>query len=368
MNSNRMKRLQELMEKHEFEIIALNPGPTLYYLTGLSFHLMERPVVLFVQQNGPSSIVLPELEEVRLADSDLDAQIFSYDENPSSQEEAFRKASKSLGSGALHIAVEPLRLRYFELEIMQRVVTEWVFCSGEDALAELRLVKGSEEVELMEKATTIAETAVQETLPHMHGGMTEREIASLLTINLLRTGSEPELPFNPIVASGPNSALPHATPTDRKLKQGDLLLLDWGARHGGYISDLTRTYALGKVDDELKEIHSIVLRANEAGRGAIAPGIPCSKVDGDARSVIDAAGYGDHFIHRTGHGIGLETHEPPYIREDNERTLIKGMTFTVEPGIYLPGKGGVRIEDDIVVTEDGGRSLSTLPRELEVIA
>ena len=368
MNSDRMKRLQEVMEKHEFEIVALNPGPTLYYLTGLSFHLMERPVVLFVQQNGPSTIVLPELEEVRLADSDLDIQIFSYDENPSSQEEAFRKASQSLGSGTSHIAVEPLRLRYFELEIMQRVVAEWVICSGEDALAELRLVKGSEEVELMEKATTIAETAVQETLPHMHGDMTEREIASLLTINLLRTGSEPELPFNPIVASGPNSALPHATPTDRKLKQGDLLLLDWGARHGGYISDLTRTYALGKVDDELKEIHSIVLRANEAGRGAIAPGIPCSKVDGDARSVIDAAGYGDHFIHRTGHGIGLETHEPPYIREDNERTLIKSMTFTVERGIYLPGKGGVRIEDDIVVTEDGGRSLSTLPRELEVIA
>ena len=368
MKLDRMNRLQELIEKHEFDIVALNPGPTLYYLTGLSFHLMERPVVLFVQQNGPSSIVLPELEEVRLADSDLDTQIFSYDENPSSQGEAFRKASKSLGSGALHVAVEPLRLRYFELEIMQRVVAEWVICSGEHALAELRLVKGSEEVELMETATTIAETAVQETLPHVHVGMTEREIASLLTINLLKTGSEPELPFNPIVASGPNSALPHAIPTDRKLEQGDLLLIDWGARYGGYISDLTRTYALGKVEDELGEIHSVVLHANDVGRGAIAPGIPCSKVDHAARSVIDAAGYGDYFIHRTGHGIGLETHEPPYIREDNERTLTKGMTFTVEPGIYLPQTGGVRIEDDMLVTEDSGRSLSTLPRELEVIA
>ncbi len=367
MNTDRVKRLQELMEKHELEFLALNPGPTLYYLTGLSFHLMERPVMLFLPQNGSAVIVLPGLEEVRLADSDLDAQVFSYDENPASQDEAFRKASKLLGSGALRIAVEPLRLRYFELEIMQRLSTEWIICSGDAAFAELRLVKGSEEVERMESATRIAETAIQETLPHVHIGMTERDVAALLTINLLKAGSEPELPFNPIVAAGPNSALPHATPTDRKLTQGDLLLIDWGARHGGYISDLTRTYALGKVDDELEEIHSIVVRAHEAGRGAIAPENPCSQVDKAARSVIDAAGYGDHFIHRTGHGIGLETHEPPYIREDNDRNLIKGMTFTVEPGIYLPQKGGVRIEDDLIVTEDGSRSLSTLSRKLDVI-
>jgi Xaa-Pro dipeptidase len=188
-----------------------------------------------------------------------------------------------------------------------------------------------------------------------------------LILQLLRAGSEPNLPFTPIVASGPNSAIPHATPTSRKLEPGDLLILDWGARVGGYISDLTRTFAVEKLDPELETIHLIVQQANDAGRDAVKPGTTCGQIDLVTRNVIEAAGYGEFFIHRTGHGIGLEPHEAPYIVADNVTALATGMTFTVEPGIYLPGRGGVRIEDNVIVTETGGESMSKLDRALKIV-
>jgi Xaa-Pro dipeptidase len=145
-------------------------------------------------------------------------------------------------------------------------------------------------------------------------------------------------------------------------------VIDWGARVEGYVSDLTRAFAIGEIDDELQWIHSVVKDANAAGIEAVRPEVPCAQIDHAARSVITAAGFGEYFIHRTGHGLGLEAHEGPYIFEGNQRALLPGMTFTVEPGIYLPKKGGVRIEDNVVTTQDGGESLSTFSRELQIIA
>jgi Xaa-Pro dipeptidase len=172
------------------------------------------------------------------------------------------------------------------------------------------------------------------------------------------------MPFSPIVAFGPNSANPHATPTERQLAEGDLLLFDWGAAVDGYFSDITRTFAVGDVDPELTKIAGIVKEANAAARAIGKPGLPISAVDKAARNVIELAGYGEYFTHRTGHGLGMEGHEEPYIRGDNEQLLETGMTFTIEPGIYLPGRGGVRIEDDVLVTENGLESFTDYPREL----
>ena len=185
-----------------------------------------------------------------------------------------------------------------------------------------------------------------------------------LTIALLRAGSDAELPFAPIVAGGPNSANPHANPSDRCLAAGDLVVVDWGASYAGYYSDLTRTLAVGDVETELRQIARIVADANAAGRAAGKPGITAGEVDQAARAVIAAAGYGQFFTHRTGHGLGMETHEQPYMFGENKLRLADGMVYTVEPGIYLPGRGGVRIEDDVVVTADGCESLSSLPRDL----
>ncbi|MDD5369928.1 MAG: M24 family metallopeptidase, partial [Anaerolineaceae bacterium] len=213
-------------------------------------------------------------------------------------------------------------------------------------------------------AARIAQNALKAALPLIKVGMTERELATELTFQLLRAGSDGELSFAPIVASGPNSANPHSVPTSRPFTQGDLLVIDWGAADQAYFSDLTRTVAIGEVDPELEHIVEVTVQANAAGRAAVRPGITAGGVDRAARAIIEAAGYGSNFIHRTGHGLGLQEHEEPYIFGDNDQVLEPGMTFTVEPGIYLPGRGGVRIEDDVVVTDNGGESLSDMPREL----
>jgi Xaa-Pro dipeptidase len=219
----------------------------------------------------------------------------------------------------------------------------------------------------MQEAVYIAQKALEETLPEIESGISERELAGKLVVALLANGSDPEMPFSPIVASGPNSANPHAFPTDRQLSKGDMLIIDWGANVGGYFSDLTRTFAVGGVNEEMSKIAQIVLDANVAARSKAGPGVPAQEIDQAARKVIESAGYGEFFTHRTGHGLGIEGHEEPYIREGNPVPLIPGMTFTIEPGIYLPGKGGVRIEDDVVVTNEGLLSFSDMPRELKIL-
>jgi len=202
------------------------------------------------------------------------------------------------------------------------------------------------------------------TQPIIKSGYTEKQIASELTIQILKNGADSELPFPPIVSAGENGANPHAVPSDRVLRKGDLIVIDWGCFYNGYTSDLTRTFAIGEIDPELKKIHEIVQEANAAGRLTAAPGKTCGSIDKAAREIITQAGYGQYFTHRLGHGIGMEAHEEPYMFTESARVLEPGMTFTVEPGIYLTGRGGVRIEDDVVITEDGSESLSDLPRRL----
>jgi Xaa-Pro dipeptidase len=234
-------------------------------------------------------------------------------------------------------------------------------------LAGLRLRKDQAEVEAMRRAVKIAQDALEAMIPLIKIGMTEKELSAELVVQLLKHGSEPELPFAPIVSGGPNGANPHASPGERKLQAGDLLVVDWGATCDGYISDLTRTFAVGEVDDEYQKIHKIVQEANAAGRLAAKPGVPCANVDKAAREVIEKAGYGVYFTHRTGHGIGMEAHEEPYMRGDNMQLLEPGMAFTVEPGIYLPERNGVRIEDNVVIAETGVDVLSDIPREIRVV-
>jgi Xaa-Pro dipeptidase len=236
-----------------------------------------------------------------------------------------------------------------------------------EVLGGLRLRKDQAEVEAMRRAVKIAQDALEATIPLIKIGMTEKELSAELVVQLLKHGSNPEMPFAPIVSGGPNSANPHASPTERKLQTGDLLVVDWGATYDSYISDLTRTFAVGEVEAEYKKIHQIVQEANAAGRAAARPGVPCAEVDKAARNVIEKSGYGDYFTHRTGHGIGMEGHEDPYMRGDNMQLLEPGLAFTVEPGIYLPGRNGVRIEDNVVITEDGAEVLSDMPREIRVV-
>lgn len=367
MIKTRLDKLTASLRTSELDAVILNPGPTLKYLSGLNFHLMERPVVLFIAPDQDPVLVLPELELPKVDLFPYKIQAFAYGENPSEWDAAFRKAAQALGLEAKRIGVEPRQLRLMEFRHVKAGAPEAEYPDATDVLSALRLKKDKAEVDAMRKAVRIAQDALEAVIPQIKIGMTEHELSSELVMQLLKHGSEPELPFAPIISAGPNSANPHASPTERKLQAGDLLVVDWGAAYDGYISDLTRTFAVGEVDEEYKKIHAIVQESNAAGRAAGKPGAPCADVDKAARDVIEKAGYGKYFTHRTGHGIGMEGHETPYMRGDNMQLLEPGMAFTVEPGIYLTGRNGVRIEDDMVVTETGVESLSDMPREIRVV-
>ena len=363
--AKRLEKLNSLMQQRALDAIALNAGPAQTYFTNLHFHLMERPVVVFLAPKQDPVIVLPDFEKAK-TDVMKGLRVVTYGEDPAKWRDSFNQGAKLLGA-LKRIGVEGLRMRVMELRYLETALPNAKFEQAESLLAQLRMHKDEAEIASMQRAVEIAEAALEATIAQVKVGMTEREVSGILIQQLYANGCDPELPFLPIIAAGANSANPHATVSDRKIQKGDLLLFDWGASVDGYFSDLTRTFAIGEVEPEFKRIYEVVKLANQAGRDAAKPGAPCSAVDDAAREVIEDSGYGKYFTHRTGHGLGLEAHEEPYMRAGNSMKLEPGMTFTVEPGIYLDGRGGVRIEDNVAITENGARTLSSFPRELRVI-
>lgn len=363
---NRQQNLIASLQNSGLDALVINPSPSLVYLTGMHFHLMERPVLAIFTPSSPPIIVIPELEMRKTEGLPFPIQVLTYSEDPQTWTGVFT-AAFSQGSKINNAGVEPLHLRYIEFGYLQSALPKATIHSAENILSGLRICKDEKEIMAMRSAVGAAQRALQATLPFIKPGISEIDLATELTIQLLRHGSQPELAFSPIVSAGPNSANPHATPTTRKLSSGDLLVIDWGARVDGYVCDLTRTFALGNIDPEFSRIAQLVKEANEAGRKAATCGIAASTIDQAARAVISQAGYGAFFTHRTGHGIGLESHEEPYIRSDSSLLLQPGMAFTIEPGIYLPGRGGVRIEDNLLITNQGAECLSNMDRDLIVL-
>jgi Xaa-Pro aminopeptidase len=236
-----------------------------------------------------------------------------------------------------------------------------------DVVGELRIVKDETEIAAIRKAVAAAEKAFGELLALGRKGWVgrcERDLAAELDYRMRLAGAQGPS-FDTIVAVGPHASLPHFRPGPARIENDSLVLIDWGARVGGYCSDLTRTVRVGRIPPRLAEIHGVVERAQAAGIAAVRSGIAAASVDRAARSVVEAAGYGKEFVHGLGHGIGLEIHEAPAVGRRASTRLRPGMVVTVEPGIYLPGLGGVRIEDDVVVAKGGCRRLSSLPRDLE---
>ncbi len=368
-----LQRIQQLIEsaaRRGVDCVAVMPGANMMYLTGLPFHLMERATVAFFPVDGKPAFVLPVLEATKPASGPvaMDWRLFPWSDEQG-PEGAFVAASQALGLAGRTVAVEELVMRVRELRLIEASAPGVRLADAGPLLANLRMRKDVAEVGKMKQAVAIAEAALEATLGRVHVGMTEREIANDLVLEMLGRGAE-GLPFEPIVLAGPRSALPHGAPGGRRVDPGDLLLFDFGVNVGGYASDITRTFAVGpahSADKELRRVYDVVRRANEAGRKAACPGVEIQEVDRAARKVIVEAGYGQYFTHRTGHGLGLEGHEPPYVCEGDMTLLEPGMTFTVEPGVYLPGRWGVRIEDDVVITPDGCESLTTFDRELRGI-
>lgn len=235
-----------------------------------------------------------------------------------------------------------------------------------DFLAQLRAVKDPEELSRMEMAQRIAEAALTEVLNDIRPGVTERFLAARLVFLMLAGGAD-NVSFDPIAISGPKTSVPHGVPSERQVEAGDFVTLDFGALYGGYCSDMTRTVAVGHVTEEMEAVYDTVLRAQLAGIAAARAGIPGREIDAAARTVIEAAGYAAYFGHGFGHGLGVEIHEPPNVNPSNDRPLPVGAVISAEPGIYLPGRFGVRIEDMLVLEEGGCRNLTTAPKQLLVL-
>lgn len=364
MSVARIEKLTSLALEQGLDALALMPGPNLFHLMGLSFFVSERPVLALIPVDADPAMVLPELEAGKAEQAGIQAFAYTDEEGYAL---AFHEACAHLELAEARIGVEALRMRLLEARILQRYAPDVILSPADDLFAELRMMKEASELDAMRRAIDVAEGAFQDCLTFIHVGMTEQEAAGHLVAALFAGGAE-RLAFDPIVCGGPNGALPHAVPGSRHFRPGDWVVVDWGAVVDGYHSDLTRMVVFGEPRGELLKVYDLVLRANKAGRAAVAPGVQVQAVDAAARAVIDDGGYGAQFIHRTGHGLGLEAHEAPSVVSGNTLPLSPGMTFTVEPGVYLAGVGGVRIEDDLVVTRQGSETLTSLSREPFVIS
>ncbi|MFI8165143.1 M24 family metallopeptidase [Streptomyces sp. NPDC086081] len=358
----RMERAARAAAEAGLAGLLVAPGPDLVWLTGYTPPAVTERLTLLVLAAGQDPVlVVPALEApdaLRAAGAPaLTLRDWTDGKDPYAATAALLDPAGRFGisdnAWALHLLA------------LLRALPGGSFASLTEALPMLRAVKDAAELELMAAAGAAADAAFEEIRAVPFAGRRESEVAADLDRLLRRHGHE-QVDFT-IVASGPNGADPHHEAGDRVIARGDMVVLDFGGLRNGYGSDTSRTVHVGAPTDEERRVHDVVRAAQEAGFRAVRPGAACQDVDRAARAVIADAGYGDHFIHRTGHGIGVTTHEPPYMIEGEEQPLVPGMCFSVEPGIYLPGRFGVRIEDIVTVTEDGGRRLNDTTRELVIV-
>ncbi len=361
----RYDKLYALMRRAGLDLLALIPGPNHRYLTGAAHYVLERPIVTFYAPGRGPIAVIPELEIPLFKRHPDPAELIAYTD-AEGYEGAFRSALDRIGARGKTIGVEGLFMRFFEGEIIRQAEPSAAVIDATEPLAELRMHKDADEVAALRRAIEISERALGATFDAVAVGMSEIEAAAILEDRIRALGGD-GLSFGTILHAGGNTALPHSGPLDYRIQHGDPLIVDFGATYNGYCADITRTVFVGDASEEQREFYAVAQAANEAGRRAARPGATCESVDIAARQVFIDAGY-EHLIrHRTGHGLGLEAHEAPYIVMGNQRILAPGMVFTVEPGIYRMGAIGVRIEDNMLITAEGAESLTTFARDLLII-
>lgn len=325
------------------------------YLTGFFEGGGERFLLLAVRSTGEMRMICPSLSSGQAQRCGIpDARAWRDGEDPMKH---FRDLAKDWDLRSARIAVDD-DLPAAMLLAMQGALPAALFVPGQVILGAIMRKKDAYELSLLRKAGSIADAAYERILPQIRVGMKEIELDGLIMGEMQRLGGKPSFC---IVAAGANSAEPHHLSDDTPLRDGDIVILDFGCSVQGYQSDITRTVALGQPDPEAKRVYDIVHASHMAGRAAAGPGVPAQEVDRAARKVIWDAGFGEYFMHRTGHGIGLRGHEEPFIIEGNDRPLEPGDCFSVEPGIYLPGRFGVRIENIVTITETGSESLNAEP-------
>ena len=368
MTDNRLSPFIAVLKRTGLDALAFVPGPNFRCLFLRDFHLMERPLVVLVPAVGEPVAIVPNLEMASFEPINFRGPVFDWRDEEGFMG-AFKKASEALshlGKGS-KIGLEAQRMRVFEQMALAEVFKGVEFVDAHQDISSLRLLKSSDEIAKLKKAIAISEAALEATLQQVKEGQTEKEIESILLNELFSHGAD-GLSFDPIVAAGDNSAQPHAKARpDYKIKSGDALLIDFGASWQGYNADITRTFFVKEVSEFDRAFYETVLAANERGKAVTKAGVTASDVDDNVQKVLEGSQFAEFRRHKTGHGLGLDVHEAPQIMRGNHTKLETGMVFTVEPGLYRMGECGVRIEDDVVVTDTGIECLTSFPRELRIV-
>lgn len=363
MYEDRVRKIRRLMEEKTIDIIMVTSEPNMLYFSGYSAISLERLITLLIRKDEDRVLfIVPKLEEKRVEEKcrikDFELVSYSDTESPTTiLENIFSKSRK------MKIGVEETIQFKYVYPLMVKL-TNIEYSLIDDLIYSMRKIKGSEEIDILKKAAEKNNLVLLDAIKNVRAGISEKELMMHVKNYALELGAE-EVPFA-LVQSGSNSALPHQEPTNRVIEKGDVVVLDIGIRYQGYYSDLTRTVVCGTPSSKQLEIFNIVLKAQQNALDIIREDVKAEDVDIAARRTIETQGYGEYFIHRTGHGLGLEVHEPPFIKTGNTELLKRGMVFTVEPGIYLPNLFGIRIEDNVVVSKEGYINLAKLPKSLYI--
>ena len=358
---HKINSLRARMKDNDVDLVALGPGTHMNWLLGFNPYPDERPCLLLIGKEK-EAFLMPSVnaEDARKR---TDIEITSWkDENGPDQ--ALKDALLYIGeSTAKHIAIDEAMRSHFALIVIEALPNPtYEFTTS--TIGALRMRKDQTEFINLKENALIDDRAMQAGFAAIKEGVTELEIGEAINKHFISEGAKPQFC---IVGSGPNGAFPHHHTGDRKVKYGDAVLIDIGGRKGTFPSDMTRMSVLGEPPEGYLEIHAIVERAVQAAMAAAKPGAMAKDVDAAARGVITEAGYGEFFVHRTGHGLGIDIHEPPYITATSEVILDEGMVFSIEPGIYLQSRFGVRLEEIVILRADGPEILSELTRELNII-
>jgi len=364
MQNNKLIELSKRTRNESLDGILVGPSSDLEYLTGLHFLPDERFIGLFNLSDGRNFYIIPELyyEETR-EHLVSDATIFVWSDSDGFLS-AINKAKAEFGIKDMALGVND-GIRAVDLLDMWGCL-DVKFSNGSGILEKMRLIKNEEERDFLRKAADLADQVVAGIVKYIRPGLLERDIKNKIEELFLEYGGE-GLAFDSIVASGPNTSRPHYSGDDRRIEDRDILILDFGCRYKGFCSDISRTVFVGEPTEEQRKIFDIVVKANGAAENLAKPGVTAGEVDLAARSIIREAGYGNCFLNRTGHGIGMAVHEGPYIKEGNKHVLEAGMAFSIEPGIYIAGRFGMRLEDIVLVTETGREVLNKATRDIIIV-
>lgn len=357
----RITALRDAMQRESVDLVALGPGPHMQWLLGFHPHADERPCLVCVSQSGVAFLMPALNAEGSRQSTDLPFHEWSDADGP---EAAFRRLVGDLRAGAARRVVLDETMRADFAALVQAALPAARCEFTGNTIGALRMRKDDDEYVCLKRNALIADEAMQSGWAAMSAGKSETEIADVIRAKFTELGANP---LFSIIGAGANGAFPHHQTGATILRARDAVVMDVGGGSGGYSSDITRMAAIGAPPDGYAEIHAIVEAAVQAALQAARPGVIAKEVDAAARDVITKAGYGDYFVHRTGHGLGVEIHEQPYLTSVSETVLDKGMVFSIEPGIYLPGRFGIRLEEIVILREDGPEIFSGLPRDLTVI-